>query len=410
MGILCVVVISFGTMYVSPILIADITTSNSSNSYLKVIDFNHRLSIHIDFPIIFARQYSSPTFNASPNGHRFILTKEDSSLTQFVVWDIFTGHMIDLSEKMPDCSVLRPRWLSNSREITFSCYNTQNSIYESYKLDFETGKIDILLVPAYSFRDINFSPNSQYVAFDISNSISIINLENKKEQVITPIGKWHRFIAWSNDNQSIFAHNLHSIERYNLVTDSWDMVMNNIEISENPILSPDGKWILLISGFHSRDVYALNLESLESYSLLSVEDQHIENARWAGNSEWVIIHARSSEAFYIYRVRPDSSELESFSTSQRSVWSSDANWVGFITANNNSNLSYSELTLWNLASHNSLIFTIPFYINPVWLFDDGGLVFIHYAENSRLGYVTKTGDIYFLTGESENVRKFLFVK
>lgn len=413
LGMICFGALAIGVSNPTTRIIAQIYSYEKDSQHTAIIDVNRNLPIRISFPI-----ESNGNISLSNNGQRIILPTNALNQATFSVWDVVTGHVVNLPQDYVNCSATAWRWLADNQHVLFQCRNNplDGTIGGMYTLDFETGLVYLLYNQPTVIGEAQWSPDVTRVGINDEGRVHIVGMKGDNFMTITPQGRRFTFIAWENEGESVLLRGVNTIERYTFATGELTVMLDDFETSITPVLSPDGDWLALVNNDRRPRAYGLNLNTGESYRL-ETEDVKINNAVWVGwspDSQWVMIRTtlESLEGNVYYLARPDASVVLQLARNIESipVWSTDGARIGYSIYDEMGNTYYAELVVWDLSSFLPAQVVMEYAQSPVWSPDDDGLAFIHYPQPQQLGYMQKNGEIRFLTDDTESVVGFAFVK
>ncbi|MDX2074929.1 MAG: hypothetical protein SFZ02_00740 [bacterium] len=407
-GMMCAGAVALGTFYPTQLILAQTYSITRATSGITLLDVNRNLPINYSFPSEYRGQ-----FTPSADGHRVIISA-GTIQQQYAVWDIFTGRIIYLTDIFPNCLVVNPTWLRDSRHIIFSCQtNIQGGMMGGLNvLDFETGDMNLFYSQSQYVTDNQWSPNLNYVGIDVNNTVRIMGLDGTSEQIITPPNKWQRFIGWEKNAESVLVYGLKSIERYTFATDSWEVLLADFQITQQPVLSPDGTWVAIISGLRTPRPYVFNLLTSELIALSSSEFDisDVDLLQWSPDSQWLVIRSAQIDGNIHYLAKPDASDIRLISENIEAppVWSPDGRKMSYEIYAVRGNNYFSDVMVWDMLSPPQAIMRDTH--SPLWSPDGNSLAFIFYPQQQQLWVAVNGGDMRPLTGDDVVVAGFIFVK
>jgi len=408
---LCFVAIVIGKLIPTQLITLKFTQAD----YITLFDMNRRVHIPIQLPVS-----QAGLILLSGDGHRVIMEKVINAEATFSVWDIFTGRIVHLVDTFPNCNVIGEHWVRGSRYITFSCRtNIQGGLMGGiYVLDFETGEIHLFYSQTQFVDDKNWSPDMRRVALDVQNSVRIVDITGENEQRISPLD-YRRFIAWEGDGESVLMMSLNSIERYVFATNSREVLIEDMTISQTPELSPNGEWLAFVS---ESSAYTFNLKTSELVLLTPFEDKPVSATEmsWSSDSRWVTfgvlaIPATITPDIAYYVSPPTHSELimlvdGAYANPQ---WSADSQQVAYTIKNDTTNLVYLGIATWDdsIAQFRQTIITSGKMLHNIrWLPDEGGWGFILNYPFGQFNFYSSHKQVYAIVHNIQAVSAFEFVR
>lgn len=146
--------------------------------------------------------------------------------------------------------------------------------------------------------------------------------------------------AWSPNGEQIAFVSAQWVQLSNILIDSvvyrMDADGNNVDRvpnfslpSINPVWSPDGEWIAFVSGDTTPELYKMRVDGSEVTSLTL--GLYVSGLAWSPDGEWIAFVSHNNT---LYRIRPDGSDLELVTTTDRYIfspaWSPDGEWIMFL--------------------------------------------------------------------------------
>jgi Tol biopolymer transport system component len=416
-GIFCAGAIAVGASYPTTRIVAQIYSPSEDRQYLALIDMNRNLPIQVNFPVTFPNNVL-----VSADGRRFILPTGALNQATLLLWELLTGKMVALPQEYVNCSALNWQWLHDNRHVLFQCRDNpqDGTIGGMYTFDFETGNV----YPLYSNPSVimshQWSPDNRRVAINDDGKVLIAGVQGDNLTTITPQGRRFTFVAWLPDGESVLLRGRSTIERYTFSTGELEVILDEFEANSEPVLSPDGAWLALVTSERRPRAYAFNLATSELNPLETTELK-INNVVWVGwspDSQWVMIRTliESRDGNFYYLARPDAAVVTLLAENIDAipVWSADSTRVSYSIYDEMDTTYYSELAVWDVSSFLPPQTILPHGQFPQWSPDDTVLAFLE-SPNAlgsirRLGYYTAQGGVQFLTNEDSSVVGFIFVK
>lgn len=406
--IVCIGVLNIGIISPSTMIVAKVH-SPEFKTHLILSDIYRNLSIYFELPSI-------SNIILSPNRRRFVIisvSSENNASTGFTM-DIFTGDILHLPQTISDCNIMN--WSPDSRYITFSCEEKreEGNFARVYLLDFETDELKLLS----SMRGLyinypQWSPDLKYVVLTSDETMSIVNMDNSKTEIISLDDRESRLIGWL-DNETLLVYNNQKIQKYIVITNSFETLLYDLSIQYHPILSPNKNWIGFIS---NSQAYIFHLSTSELMIVSPPESEIGQTANILGffnNSTVMLIEYYNdnySTTCYIFDINKNDMDIldNNILVSQYDqLWSPDKQWLTytFITSRDR---YYGIIRHYNeLNTLYEIYHVIEGGIEQSqWSENSNGLAFIHHG---HLKYMTHLGEIKILSKPNEIVLNFGFVR
>ncbi len=409
-GILCAVAVAVGALLPTQLILAQVHVHSQQSDKLMLMDINRKLPVYYDLPA----EYRAP-FNPSLDGRRVIIVY-GTGQQQAMVWDIFTGRRVYLSDTRPNCLVVGATWLRDSRHLIFSCQtNIQGGMMGGINLlDFETGAVNLFYSQSQVVLDSQWSPDLTRIGIDVNDRVRVVSADGTQELFLTPPNVWQRFLAWSADAESVLVYGLNTIQRYTFATDTWETLLVGFNITQRPILSPDGRWIAIIAGLRNARAYAFNLLTLELIPLTSPEIDivGVDLLTWSPDSQWLMIRMLDGRLNPQYIAKPNASDIRlianNISVSDLPQWSPNATRMMYRITEWDGKDFQVYLVVWDIPSDAQTI--IPLTQLPQWSPDGDRVAFVQYDNGDQTLYLADNGTIHRLTGADLYVSRFIFTR
>jgi Tol biopolymer transport system component len=407
-GIVCVVAVAIGALLPTKLILAEVYFYSQQIEKLMLIDINRKLPVYYPLPT----EYRSP-FNPSPDGRRVIVFF-GTAQQQIMVWDIFTGRRVSLSDIRPNCLAVSATWLRDSRHLTFSCQtNIQGGMMGGiHLLDFETGAVNLFYSQSQLLHDSQWSPDLTRIGINVNDTVRVVSADGTQELFLTPPNVWQRFLGWSADAESVLVYGQNTIQRYTFATDTWEMLVSDMTITYRPALSPDGRWVAFVSGLRNGRAYAFNLHTLELIPLTSPEIDivGVDIVAWSPDSQWLVVRVLDGSRSPQYLAKPDTSEIRLIGNdiTDLPIWSPDATRMMYRVAEWDGKEFHTYIVIWDMPSDAQTV--IPITQLPQWSPDGDRVAFVQYDNGDQALYVAENGTIHRLTGADLYVSRIIFVR
>lgn len=415
---MCIMFLSIGKSNPTQFMISTSYLLTSETHLVTVFDMYRHLSV-----MIFVPDEQAHKVVLSPNGRYAIVaygTVATDSIT-VLLWDIFSGELIQ--SDIPNCDLLRgyPEWLPDSRFIVFNCMGDIRPTF--YFFELETRQLT--LAPILAGIP---SPDSTYMAIKEDTQLVITDMDGQNRRVIAPIQKSTGYsITWGDESDFILIHGANQLKRYTFATDSLDVLLESTIYIGSSLLSPDSQWLVFNEGADS-NTYTLHLPTMTQYNVsFPDKDGKLYSASmlgmfWSPDSQWLVMNTyrlQDKELLPVqYIAKQDGSVIYSLNegtafsgaTPIPPIWSSDNQSFAFIS------LPYSHLHVWcwdeSKGQYNQFKVIENATYNPKWSPDNGELYFIDgYFQQNRLAYIDMdTGEIHFMSSASEVVNDYRLVE
>ncbi|MDX2074930.1 MAG: hypothetical protein SFZ02_00745 [bacterium] len=416
-GVFCAGAIAIGASRPTTRIVAQIYSYSEDKQYLALLDMNRNLPIQVNFPVELRN-----AIVISDDGRRFILPTGALNQATLLLWELHTGKTVELPQKYVNCSALNWRWLRDNRHVLFQCRDNpqDGTIGGMYTFDFETGNVYPLYNNPSVIMPHQWSSDNRRVAINDDGKVFIVGVQGDNLTTITPEGRRFTFVAWLPDGESVLLRGRSTIERYTFSTGELEVILDEFEVNSEPVLSPDGAWLALVTSERRPRAYAFNLATAELNPLETTELK-INNVVWVGwspDSQWVMIRTiiESREGNFYYLARPDGALVTLLAENIEAIpiWSADSTRVTYSIYDEMDSTYYSELAVWDVSSFLPPQPVFPYGQFPLWSPDDTVLVFIE-SPNAlgsirRLGYYTAQGGVHFLTNDDSSVVEFIFIR
>ncbi|MCL4254626.1 MAG: hypothetical protein KJ043_12725, partial [Anaerolineae bacterium] len=424
-GGVCLLALGIGTTMPTQIIVGQVYSPSQKTNYLGLFDTNRNLPIYLNYPVDASHQFMIPT--PSPNGRRFIILSGtfDSPDTYISVWDIFMGRVFHLDNIVPNCNSMSGEWLENDQLILFFCWGDRRDGRTDgmYILNFDTGELDVFDEQYYPISQNHFSPDLQNVAINIrsttgTNTINITHLRDNTKHAITPDNRFQQFIAWENEGESVLAYGIDSIQRYSFATQTWDVLLDNLPISQPlPNLSPNKDWLIIFSGIAQPRPYLFNIKTLD---LIPFEDDFSE-VSWSPNSQWMVIQIDTMtdtnyplQSYYLFDLDTREAILLSENVTSYLVWSEDNSQVFYTVYQPENDTTALVMSSWNsdTSAFDSTTIATGYQIGSVALSpDEDSLAFVLYdGVTTTLHYYTENRTIRQISHARDTVGRIYFIR
>ena len=281
-------------------------------------------------------------------------------------------------------------------------------------LDFETGAVNLFYSQSQVVLDSQWSPDLTRIGIDVNDRVRVVSADGTQELFLTPPNVWQRFLAWSADAESVLVYGLNTIQRYTFATDTWETLLVGFNITQRPILSPDGRWIAIIAGLRNARAYAFNLLTLELIPLTSPEIDivGVDLLTWSPDSQWLMIRMLDGRLNPQYIAKPNASDIRlianNISVSDLPQWSPNATRMMYRITEWDGKDFQVYLVVWDIPSDAQTI--IPLTQLPQWSPDGDRVAFVQYDNGDQTLYLADNGTIHRLTGADLYVSRFIFTR
>lgn len=277
----------------------------------------------------------------APDGKQVLIYTSNTNLQAqaFLVFDIQTRRVV-YREDMPgqnltDIFVPRqfeeyqPLWSPDSRRIAFRDPGSRGL----YVIDLMTLTTHHLLEDSLAFiYGESWSPDGQTLVFMSGGDIWMTDVHTYEVRRLTNTPANIPSVDWSPDSTRIAYHYLIEAERlmqsFVLNTDTAENQTITPNDSFNPEWSPDGEWIVYLSGRNGqRSVYTLHLVSDTTYLLQADRMEDVHTLSWSPDSREIALADSDGE---IYLADPTGTEVRlAAENGMDPQWSPDSQYLMF---------------------------------------------------------------------------------